>query len=339
MHPRTERVDDVLRAVRALVDRSSAPGVRVRAAAAAECGISTPMVERVFAVAAARFTAPALAALTAPARGGQRVGVVLAATVAPAPLRAIALPWLAGAARVTVRPSRRQRALVEAVVEAFACDAITVATELPRDLDAVVAYGGDDTLAALAGGLPPAVAFEGHGHGFGVAFVGPEVAWPAAARAVAGDIAEHDQRGCLSPQTVFVAGDPVAFARALHDALGALGSLWPRGNLTAGEGAAAAQWQGVQAVRARWFRRGPTHAVAALDAPALVPTPGLRHVTVCPADSVDTLRAALGGALPHLTCVGVAGAIDPSAWRFTRARVVAAGTMQDPPLDGPEDPR
>jgi hypothetical protein len=44
--------------------------------------------------------------------------VVLAATVATAPLRAIALPWLAGAARVTVRPSRRQPALARAFIDA-----------------------------------------------------------------------------------------------------------------------------------------------------------------------------------------------------------------------------
>ncbi|MFO0607992.1 MAG: acyl-CoA reductase [Polyangiales bacterium] len=339
MPPRTERVADVLRAARALADPASDVGARARAAAVRDCALTAPTVERAFAVACARYTPAAVASLASDARDEQRVGVVLAATVATAPLRAVALPWLAGAARITVRPSRRQPSLVRAFVDAFGRPEITAADALPESLDAVVAYGGDASLDAIARGLAPGVAFEGHGHGFGVSYVGPDAPLEAAARAVAVDVAEHDQRGCLSPQTVFVAGDAVAFAKALHAALGALEARWPRGPLGAGEGAAVAQWQGVTAARARWFRRGAAHGVGALDAAALVATPGLRNVAVCPTASVDALREALGRELPHLTCVGVAGTIDPAAWRFTRARVVAAGTMQDPPLDGPEDPR
>jgi len=339
MRPPTDRIDDVLRAARSLADPTSAAGRRAREAAAAECLLSGAMIERVFAAACARYTPAALASLASGARVGQRVGVALAATVATAPLRALALPWLAGAARVTARASRRQPGLVRPFVEAFAREEVTLVDELPRDLDALVAYGGDQALAALRRALPEAAGFEGHGHGFGVSYVGPGVSFEDAARAVAADLADHDQRGCLSPQTVFVRGDAVAFAKALHGALGALEALVPRGFVGAGDGATIAQWQGVLAARGRWFRRGPSHGVGALDAPELVATPGLRNVAVCPVDSVAALRGALGDALPHLTCVGVAGPLDVDAWRFTRARVVAAGTMQDPPLDGPEDPR
>lgn len=281
----------------------------------------------------------ALAALATDARTGQRVGVALAATVATAPLRALALPWLAGAARVTARASRRQPGLVRSFVDAFAREEIALADALPQDLDALVAYGSDETLDALQRALPSAVAFEGRGHGFGVSYVARDARLEDAARAVAANVADHDQRGCLSPQTVFVRGDAVAFAKALHGALGEREGTLPRGPIGAGDGAAVAQWQGVLAARAVWFRRGAAHGVGALDAPELVASPGLRNVAVCPVDSVAALRGALGDALPHLTCVGVAGSFEVDAWRFTRARVVTAGTMQDPPLDGPEDPR
>jgi hypothetical protein len=336
MPPRTERIDDVLRAARALADPTSAVGSAARAAAADECLLSAAMIERVFATACARYTPEALAALASEARAGQRVGVALAATVATAPLRPIALPWLAGAERVTVRGSRRQPGLVRAFADAFARDEIAVVDELPPRLDALVAYGSDETIAALRHAWPEAL-FEGHGHGFGVSYVAADAPFDDAARAVAVDVAEHDQRGCLSPQTVFVAGDAVAFAQALHRALGAFEAIAPRGPVTAGDGAAVAQWQGVVAARGRWFRRGAAHGVGALDAAELMASPGLRNVAVCPVDSVAALREALGDELPHLTCVGVAGSLDAGPWRFTRARVVAAGTMQDPPLDGPED--
>lgn len=335
----TDRVEDVLRAACALADPSSARGARVRAVAMQACALSAPMVERVFAVACARYTPHAVASLASNKHADRRVGIVLAATVATAPLRALALPWLAGASRVLVRPSRRQRDLVEAIAAAFERDEITLTDALPTAVDHVVAYGSDATLDTLKRELAPGVTFEGHGHGFGIAYVGSDANWEVAARAVAVDIAEHDQRGCLSPQVVFVEGESLHFAKALHAALEALEGTWPRGPLDAGEGASVAQWQGITAARARWFRKGKAHGVGAFDSAVLWATPGARNVVVCPIPSVAALGELLGRGGEQLTCVGLAGTLDPTAWAFTHARVVPAGTMQDPPLDGPEDPR
>ncbi len=330
------RVDDALRAAIALADPQSPEGRAAREAAVAECSLSPAMADRVFALACARYTPGAVGALSNASLAGRRVGVSLAATVAVAPLRAVALPWLAGASSVAVRGSRRQRALVAAIARSFGRDEITCAEELPREVDRVIAYGSDETLAAIASSLAPGVAFEGRGHGFGLSYAHSPS--PEAARAVALDVALHDQRGCLSPQTVFVRGDAAAFARPLHDALAEVERELPRGRLDAGDGAAVMQWQGVTAARAAWFRRGAAHSVGALDAPALVATPGLRNVVVCPVGDVGDVRAALGENARYVTCVGTTD-VDALAWSFTQARVVPAGTMQDPALDGPEDPR
>lgn len=327
------RVDEVRRAAAALADPSSDVGRAAREAAVRECGLSPEMADRVFALSCARYTVESLRALISTAREGERVAVTLAATVAVAPLRAIALPWLAGASRVEVRGSSRQRGLVEAIVRAFGADAIRVVDAPDVDADTLIAYGRDETLARLAETAHVA-RFEGHGHGFGVAYA---TACEGAVEAVALDVALHDQRGCLSPQMVFVRGDATAFARALHEALAAIEVTLPRGALDVGDGAAVMQWQGAAAVRCAWSKRAKRHFVGALDEPAWVPSPGLRNVLVCPVSGDEHARALLGEEQRFLTCVGVAGSGD--AWRATGARVVTAGTMQDPDLDGPEDPR
>lgn len=325
------RVDDVLRAAMALSDAAC----DARRAAVRDCALSEPMAARVFQLATARYTREAVLCLARDSLVGRRVSVVLAATVATAPLRAIALPWLAGAASVAVKPSRRQRALVEACVRAFGRAEIACVEAIPEDVDHVIAYGGDDSLAMIANALPDGVSFEGRGHGFGVAYV--RDACDEAARAVARDVALYDQRGCLSPQTVFVRGDAAGFARSLHRALGAIEAELPRGRVEVGEAAGVMQWQGVKAARAAWFRRGPTHAVAAFEAPTVEGTPGLRNVVVSAVAGVDAVSAALGANARNVTCVGTDDEDD--VWRWTAARVVPLGAMQDPPLDGPEDPR
>lgn len=331
------RAVDVLDAASTLADPTTPAGSDARRASVDEGALSPAMAARAWALACARYEPAAVGALRGASLAGRRVGVVLAATVPTAPLRAIALPWLAGAREVLVRPSRRQRALAGAVVRAFGRDAIACVDALPEAVDHVVAYGSDETIEALRASLREGVSFEGRGHGFGVSYV--DEVTDAHARAVALDVALYDQRGCLSPQGVFVRGDPVDFARRLHDALGALEATLPRGIVDLADAAAIVQWQGVAAARSAWFRKGPTHAVGALDERALLGSPGLRNVAVARVADAREVASTLGAQGRHVSAVGVAGDVDPRAWAWVPGRVVPAGAMQDPALDGPEDAR
>ncbi len=327
------RVDDVLRAVRALADPAHPVGRAVREAAVRECSLSPAMAERVFALSCARYTGDAVEALASDARGAMRVAVSLAATVAVAPLRAIALPWLAGAERVEVRGSSRQRALVEVIVRAFGNNNVSTRESLSPDADLVIAYGSDETVDSIGRGLSPSTRFEGYGHGFGIAWIDRD----EEPSAVALDVALHDQRGCLSPLAVFVSGDAVRFARALHEALAGVEDALPRGRVEVGEAAAVMQWQGAAAARCAWSRRGKTHFVGALETPSFLASPGLRNVVVSEARDASHVAALLGDEGAHLTCVGASDA--DGAWPSEGVRAVRAGTMQDPALDGPEDRR
>ena len=277
----------------------------------------------------ARYTSAALDGIASHELTGRRVRVILAASVATAPLRALALPLLRGAASVIVKPSRHQPRFAAVLAPDDAPD---------EPFDHLIAYGADDTLARLRADLPTGVTFEGRGHGFALSIV-RTTNHLAAAACVAEDIAWYDQRGCLSPQAVIVtAGDPAAFAEHLDRALADVARWLPRGPLDIGLAAAVMQWQGVQRATARHFWRGETHAVALHDAP-LIGSPGARQITVAGADDAG-LHALVRKHGPWLTALGVAGLADdlPGLEGFN-GRVVAAGTLQDPALDGPEDVR
>ncbi len=300
------------------------------------------MADRVARLTTARYDETSVRALADASLVGRRVAVVLAASVATAPLRAVVLPWLAGAASVALRPSRRQPSLARHVVETLGAGAVREVDAIPADVDHVIAYGSDETLARIRDALPASVTFAGYGHGFGVAWVSLTATDDVGevARAVAMDVALYDQHGCLSPQTVFVRGDARRFAAALHDALSAIERELPRGKMEAADGARVMQWQGQVAVRASWFRRGASHSVALMDDAEVVGSPGDRNVTVARVDAIEALTRALEPHAEHITVVGAHDPYGTARWpEAMRARVVAVGAMQDPPLDGPEDAR
>lgn len=325
------RVAQVLAAVERLrsLDHPS------RTFAVTEGLLSRPMVDHVFACTLDRYTPHAVDALASSRFAGDIVGVGLARSVATAPLRAIALPWLAGADAVHVRASRHQQGLVRAFVAAFDDPRITVTTDLDG-VDHAIVYGRDETVRAWASTLPLAVGFEGFGHGFGVTYL--DAPTEAAAGALALDVARYDQRGCLSPQCVFVRGEARGFARALHEALGALEVTLPRGALDAGEGAAVMQWQGVQMAQCGWFRRGAAHAVGSREEPVRVGSPGGRNVVVVGVPGLDAVGELLADECAHVSVLATDRG-EQSLWPWCRGRIVAVGAMQDPPLDGPEDAR
>lgn len=281
----------------------------------------------------ARYNPAALAALVAEDLAGKHVRVVLGASVATAPLRAVALPWLRGASSLALKPSRHQPAFAALLRQHF-----DVPWRAHDDhADHVVAHGRDETLATIRAALPAATTFEGRGHGFALSVV-RTADLADAASAVAADVAWYDQRGCLSPRAVLVDGDAARFAELLADALAVRARELPPGPMDAGLAAAVMQWQGVKAATAEGFWRVDGGCVALTDG-LVLDTPGARNVTVC-AVPAGGLAAAMGAEAPWVTALGVAGETDGiDAIAGFAGRVCAAGTLQDPPLDGPEDVR
>ncbi len=331
-------VDALARLARDLSAPSSPLRARALSAVTADGALSEVMARRVLDLTLARYAPDALSALRSPRFADRAVRVVLASSVAVAPLRALALPLLHGARSLRVKPSSRQPRLATLLVDALATHDVDVALDDGSPADVVVAYGGDDTLTAMRDALPEGVAFYGYGHGYGASVV--TAPSEDAARAVALDVALHDQRGCLSPRSVLVVGDARAFALSMHRALVELDGVLPRGPMEVGDAARALRWMGEQAAMADALHRGEGHAVSAWSEARLVPSPGARHVAVAGTPDVKVVREALAAHARYLSVVGVAGDVGSVTWpEGFSGRVAEAGAMQDPPLDGPEDVR
>jgi acyl-CoA reductase LuxC len=295
-----------------------------------------------------------LEALTASVEpGSARAHVLLPSNVFVAAHRAVALA-LAASPRVSVRPSRREPALIEAL-HAQAPELFELVRELDvRAGDAVYAYGHDVTLDSLRQTLPAGAVLHAHGSGFGIAvvelaaFAEPEAARDAV-RAIALDTACFDQRGCLSPRFVLALGEArraERFGQELAGAMAAVEALIPVGRLDASELAEAAWYRQCAACFGRVLaagsgrvalRDGADRASLAAAAPFEVPPVG-RHLEVI---AITELEPALRAFEPWLTSVGCASPALEQRVRLCleRVRVAPLGQMQRPPFDGPVDRR
>jgi hypothetical protein len=150
-------------------------------------------------------------------------------------------PVLAGALAVTYWPG-----------EAVPDRALQVA-------DLVVAYGDDETVGTLRSALPPTTPLVAYHHRLGLGAVAREALDdPEGSRRLADQVATavamFDQRGCVSPQTVFVerggAVTPEAWSAVVADALDAAASRLPPGRWTPGEASAVQQMRGAAELEA-----------------------------------------------------------------------------------------
>ncbi len=208
--------------------------------------------------------------------------------------------------------------------------------ELLSRVDALIVYGADATIEALSARFAqkPLASF-GHAISVGIALPDADIA------PFARDILTYDQAGCLSPQTIFVCGDPLASATTLADALAvscdALG-IPPRvdpaearrvreaRDLAAMEGATV-----VGDASLRW-------TIVAWSTSRSLPEPiGRGLVSLVPLADPGQCFDGFGASRGRISSVGVAGTLLPDAHRRLLddgvTRVCAAGTMQAPPLD------
>ncbi|TNC16064.1 acyl-CoA reductase [Methylobacterium terricola] len=189
--------------------------------------------------------------------------------------------------------------------------------------DCVMAYGGNDTLAALRAKLPVTTRFLPHGHRIGFAMVGREAldsrrAGPLAQLA-AHDMVRYEQQGCYAPQMLFVerggATAPDEFARHLAHALAALASRHPRRRLDQAESSAIAAWRSGHEMRAldgcASLLGDPADpwSVVLLDRPATLSPSGLnRSLAVVAVDDLAEVPALVAPHRAYLQTAGIAAA-------------------------------
>ena len=227
-------------------------------------------------------------------------------------------------------------------------------TLIPR-MEAVVAFGTDETLRNIFVGVTPAQKFIGHGSAASLLWIGePEKLTAAQARACATDVLTYDQLGCLSPQAIYV---PM---RTDVDSLGsklarALETHWrglkKKPARPLGVAARITEARDVAFARGHRVWRPPTRHLGwtlIFDPdPAFQPSPLHGIITIRRA-SESTLKKALAPVAGRISTVGVVGRL--SAGRMSSrletaflslgvSRFCPAGRMQFPPLTWHHDGR
>lgn len=333
-----------------------------------ETGLSEPMVRWGVTTTLETITAESLVALF---DGASKQGtascpllaVVLAGNLFTAAIRALGVPLLLGVpvfakasssdsgfVRSWVSALRRANPRLAAAVDVvvFSGGDLECESALVEHAAALSVYGNDATVSAFRSRYPdlPATA---HGHGVSASYCSAAAAEPErldrTLTSVALDVCAYDQRGCLSPQVVYLEAPgpltPDAFAERLAERLDRTNETLPRGPLPLRVGAEQAQWRGVAEVEGRLFP-GATHAVAVRRPDAVRWSPGYRNVSVAAVASVAEAAKTLRPLGATLKCVGVDEASEATlAQRLMEvglsAYVTPLGRMQTPALDAPAD--
>jgi hypothetical protein len=362
--PLTRRAEWLSDAARRLAEA----GERAALELAESTRLSRPMVEWGIRTTLETVAPSALVSLgnQALATGGaplRWLPLMLAGNVFTASVRGVFIPLLLGAP-VLAKASSRELAFPVLMRDAlraadpalgasfdvvsFAGGDVTLERELVGDACAIAVYGGDATIAEVEARHPNARVIA-HGHGLSLAFVArASLDSNDTLRSLALDVAAYDQRGCLSPQAIYVeagASDAEAFAERLcKEGLGRIAASLPRGPLPLAVGGAQAQWRGLAEVRGRLFR-GPEHAVALVDQDSMQWSPGFRNVSVVPVKSLRGALASWAHLGDTLKCIGVdETSLDSTAKVLAESESLTAyactiGSMQTPPLDAPADGR
>jgi hypothetical protein len=335
---RRARVERLLEAARLLRSPEHSAGQRLRRRLLETSGLSAENIE--LGLTRCLETDPsseALQSLLGSTPWAPHAHVLLSGNVCVAALRAIVL-GVAASERVSVRASRRDPALAEALC-ALRPELFELTSSLrPEPGDHLWCYGSDQTLATVCSELPHGVRLHLHGSGVGAVVVEPRLWTERDARALALDTALFDRRGCLSPHVVCVQGGLDAARGVAESVAGALAAV--EQELPPGPSSA------LEMAQARRSRDAATYAFELFDAGTswvscgaelVLPPPGrILHVMPTP----DAARC-LAPWSRWLTCIATNQAeLGAELTRaFPGARGSALGEMQCPPLDGPVDRR
>ncbi len=218
--------------------------------------------------------------------------------------------------------------------------------------DAVLAYGGNESIRSLRERIPAGLPLLAFGHKLSFAVAGREALSAdraaATARLAAVDVATFDQQGCVSPHLIYAeaGGDtaPRAWAALLAGELERLEQSLPRGAVSPGEAAGirrartAAEFAGFAGSGPALFASEPDTAWTVIyeDTSGFVPSCLNRLVRVKPVGDLSEVIAEAKSVSGYLQTVGFAG--DPNRLAplanalgaLGASRIAALGSMAWP---------
>ncbi len=213
--------------------------------------------------------------------------------------------------------------------------------------DRVIAYGSDATLDALRARMPKHTPLIEHGHGLGLVFVDTKTlrsprSHSALIVKLATDIAAYDQRGCLSPQGIWLqADDNTARAfcmKLLERGLKPIEQWMPRGPMPLEERVVHSQWRLAAQAQGALFAT-QTSGIAYFAKRPFRLTPGRREVGVYRCDSLASFGVQAVRLGEHVKLIAssqpkqVQRFVDRHWPQVSKPRVCAIGQMQTPAID------
>ena len=225
-----------------------------------------------------------------------------------------------------------------------------------READAIVVYGGTQTVDSIRSRAPSGKRLVVHGPRFSVGVVGASAVEAGALDQTAGDVARavalFDQQGCVSPHSIFVQGDfatAMRFAEALHRRLDALETTLPRGSLTTADAVALqdararAEFANISGKQVELLA-GRTHTVVIDTDASFRPSCLNRFVYVKPVGDVRDLIPQLRPVREYLQSVALCGVTEKQATelalelgRLGVSRITSFAQLPWPPLDWHHD--
>ncbi len=218
--------------------------------------------------------------------------------------------------------------------------------------DTIIAYGGNESLAALRQNVPVTARFLAHGHkvSFGIVSKAALDTRKASetARKAAWDIVRYDQQGCYSPHMFFVERggkvEPRNFARYVAGELAAFQHRFPNRALSIAEAGDVAAWRQAEEMKALGnaaaeLMSDPDGAWSVVyddSAGTLAPSGLNRTIRIAAIDRLDDAIPAIAPYKPFLQTVGVAAAPEDLFHISSRlgeagvTRISAIGRMTAP---------
>lgn len=196
----------------------------------------------------------------------------------------------------------------------------------------IIAYGSGPTMTDLA--ARAAGKLVAYGPKLSLGLIGAAVNPETVAAGLARDIALFDQRGCLSIQAIYTAGDAPRLARALARALEDIAARWPPGPIDPGTAAQVQQLRADADMRRcerpeTLLRTGTVIVEPTLP---LRPSPGLRTVRIHALAELSRLPPLLAPWNGRLQGVAMAGedaeALAPALHAAGASRLAPPGTLQ-----------
>jgi len=198
----------------------------------------------------------------------------------------------------------------------------------------VIAYGGGEAMASLSSRTGSRLIT--YGPKISLALADADTDPLSIASGLARDIALFDQRGCLSVQAIYTAGDAERLADALAPALVDRARVWPPGKIDVHLAAAVRQLRDEATMRGLLVADLELHqgTVVVEPQPGLAASPGLRTVRIHPVADLGAVPPLLRGWKGRLQGAALAGA---GAWETAPAlraigfsHLASPGELQTP---------